>query len=672
MSSITNIPINTRSMNGIITISDGVATLEDGDLTGIDTLSANNMNSSILTTTTAPIGTNSTQVATTAFCVNGFVGLGTNNIITGNNTITGTNNFTNLNTFSTSTTDVSPISINYTGIPNQQVQFCPFTSASGFNPYCDANSCYIGGTGDLVVGKKDRFNAIRFTDLSMNLFADTEMILTVQDAPVINLTQTQINTYMQLFSNFVSSTLYENQFLGDIWSAKGLTCKNGLYIQNNITPGSTTYASINSTGNAQFAGISAPTANITTITTTTQANADSSTKCATTAFVKNQNYITSSALTGYAQLSATQTFSGLNTFSQSITGITEATADNSTKVATTAFVKNQNYITSSALTGYALLSGLPQTFSNANTFTQSITGVTEATADNSNKLASTSFVKNQGYSILNASNSFTGQQTLTYASNTFPLRIKSSTAIATREGCHIIANGNGAYNSIVVANDYMVMGRDSATMDIGALCLTTHSNTACGIRITNADVLMTGTTIQTNGTLQANNAITATGTTTTNGSLISNGTHTTNGILAINNAITGPSTSYATTSANIGYVNTITSFTTPTGTGINTLGTYVFDNGANYAYGTYQLVANIRATTTTAGVSIRIALDTVNTVITSKYGDSLATINVGPNILKLTATLKIYTTQTWYLLFQCGTTYTFNSAACTFDIIRIA
>ena len=516
--------------------------------------------------------------------------------------------------FKTATVDDTPIQVQYDdGVQTSDIRFFPNTSASTGNPYTTAGNCCIVGSNDTVIGKKDRFNAILFTDLSMNLFADTEMILTVQDAPVINLTQTQINTYMQLFSNFVSSTLYENQFLGDIWSAKGVTSKNGFFVQNNITPGSTTYASITSTGNAQFADVSAPTANITTITTTTQAN-----------------------------------------------------ADNSTKVATTAFVKDQNYITASALTGYALLSGLPQTFSNANTFTQSITGVTEATADNSNKLASTSFVKNQGYAILNASNGFVGNQRLTNSGIDPALRIKSSTAVTTREGYHFVATSGGSFNSVVQANDYVILGRDSATMDSGVLCLSTHSNTACGIRITNANVLMTGTTIQTNGTLQANNALTVTGTTTTTGTL------TTNGTLAINNAVTGPATSYATTSANIGYVNTITSFTTPSGTGINTLGTYVFDNATNYAYGTYQLIANIRATTTTAGVSIRIALDTVNTVITGKYGDSLETITAGPNILKLTATLKIYSTQTWYLLFQCGTTYTFNSAACTFDIIRIA
>ena len=509
--------------------------------------------------------------------------------------------------FSTSSVDVAPVSINYTGLPNQQVQFCACTTPSTFNPYCDASSCYIGGTGDLVVGKQDRFNAIRFTDLSMNLFADTEMILTVNDAPVIDLTQTEINTYMQLFSNYDSLTDYENQFLGDIWSAKGVTSKNGFYVQNNITPGSTTYAAIDSTGNAQLESVSCTTANITTITTTTQ-----------------------------------------------------AVADNSTKAATTAFVKSQNYITAAALTGYAQLSGVPQTFSNVNTFSQSITGVTEATADNSTKLASTAFVKNQGYAILNASNSFTGNQQLTNAGTNAALRIKSSTATTTREGYHFVSTSGGSFNSVVQANDYVIMGRDSSTMDLGVVCLTTHSTTGCGIRVTNANVLMTGTTIQTNGTLQANNAITASGTVTTNGTL------------AIKNAVTGPSTSYATTSANIGYVNTITSFTTPTGTGINVLGTYIFDNGSNYAYGTYQIVANIRATTATAGVSIRIAWQTTTTVITGTYGDSLATINVGPNILKLVATLKIYSTQTWYLLFQCGTTFTFNGAACSLDIIRIA
>ena len=73
MSSTTNIPINTRSMNGIITISDGIATMENGNLTDLNSVDANSMNSTILTTTTQPPGTNDNTVATTAFVTNNLV-----------------------------------------------------------------------------------------------------------------------------------------------------------------------------------------------------------------------------------------------------------------------------------------------------------------------------------------------------------------------------------------------------------------------------------------------------------------------------------------------------------------------------------------------------------------------------------------------------------------------
>ncbi len=70
MSSTTNIPINTRSMNGIITISDGIATMENGNLTDLNSVDANSMNSTVLTTTTQPPGTSDNTVATTAFVNN--------------------------------------------------------------------------------------------------------------------------------------------------------------------------------------------------------------------------------------------------------------------------------------------------------------------------------------------------------------------------------------------------------------------------------------------------------------------------------------------------------------------------------------------------------------------------------------------------------------------------
>ena len=74
MSSTTNIPINTRSMNGIITISDGIATMENGNLTDLNSVDANSMNSTILTTTTQPPGTSDNTVATTAFVNNNLLG----------------------------------------------------------------------------------------------------------------------------------------------------------------------------------------------------------------------------------------------------------------------------------------------------------------------------------------------------------------------------------------------------------------------------------------------------------------------------------------------------------------------------------------------------------------------------------------------------------------------
>ena len=49
MSSITNTAINSRSMNGVITITDGTATLEDGDLNCND-INSNSINTASITT----------------------------------------------------------------------------------------------------------------------------------------------------------------------------------------------------------------------------------------------------------------------------------------------------------------------------------------------------------------------------------------------------------------------------------------------------------------------------------------------------------------------------------------------------------------------------------------------------------------------------------------------
>lgn len=96
----------------------------------------------------------------------------------------------------------------------------------------------------------------------------------------------------------------------------------------------------------------------------TPANGDNSTTLATTAFVKNQGYITSNAVsTVFGRSGAVVATSGDYSVGQ-ITGAaplasptftgtpaapTPATADNSTTLATTAFVKAQGYLTSNAV-----------------------------------------------------------------------------------------------------------------------------------------------------------------------------------------------------------------------------------------------------------------------------------------------------------------------------------
>jgi hypothetical protein len=111
---------------------------------------------------------------------------------------------------------------------------------------------------------------------------------------------------------------------------------------------------------------------------------DNSTQIATTAFVKSQSYLpTTTAASTYAPLA-----------SPSLTGVpvstTASTGDNSTQIATTAFVKNQSYLTtSSASSTYAPLASA--------TLTGTPLAPTASTGDNTTQIATTAFVKNQSY-----------------------------------------------------------------------------------------------------------------------------------------------------------------------------------------------------------------------------------------------------------------------------------
>ena len=103
---------------------------------------------------------------------------------------------------------------------------------------------------------------------------------------------------------------------------------------------------------------------------------------------------------------AVTTFSGTPNFSGAATGQTAATADNSTKLATTAYVQAQAAIAaatyapiaSPTFTGTATIpTAAVTTFSGTPNFSGAATGQTAATSDNSTKLATTAYVQNQGY-----------------------------------------------------------------------------------------------------------------------------------------------------------------------------------------------------------------------------------------------------------------------------------
>ena len=165
------------------------------------------------------------------------------------------------------------------------------------------------------------------------------------------------------------------------------------------TNGSTNEASI---------GIFADGNNFYTSAPTPAAN-DNSTKIATTAWVKSE--ITTSGnivhLTGTETISGNKTFSGSNTFSGvnsfsntvsfagTTTAITQPTGNNSTNVATTAFVKNVVTDADSKvvhLTGTETITG-NKTFSGTSNFTGTTTAITQPTNDDSTNVATTAFVK---------------------------------------------------------------------------------------------------------------------------------------------------------------------------------------------------------------------------------------------------------------------------------------
>jgi hypothetical protein len=210
----------------------------------------------------------------------------------------------------------------------------------------------------------------------------------------------------------------------------GVFCQNAnqSYLQSNTN----TVNRIDITGNqATIGGVNVP------VITTQPLNASNNNEIASTAFVKGQNYITAAALTPYAQLAASQTFTGINTFSNNINLNATAFYNNSTDArfvsptgeATQMFqtsvgfgiisISNGKYIALNTkdATGATTVAGvfcqnanqayLQGTLNNRIDITngQATIGGTSVpvittqplTSSNNNEIASTAFVKNQGY-----------------------------------------------------------------------------------------------------------------------------------------------------------------------------------------------------------------------------------------------------------------------------------
>jgi len=189
------------------------------------------------------------------------------------------------------------------------------------------------------------------------------------------------------------------------------------------------------------------------LTVATQSNSDNSTKVATTAFVKNQGYaqLTGANFTGDISLNTNlyvggdvslnnklfvngdTSMNGNLSVGGNLNALTQANGDNSAKVATTAFVKNQGYaaIASPSFTGTVNIptASVNELTVNGNaSVVGNITVKTQSSSDNSQKVATTAYVKNQGYATV-ASPSFTGTVNIPTANITQTLSVSGDASI---------------------------------------------------------------------------------------------------------------------------------------------------------------------------------------------------------------------------------------------------
>jgi hypothetical protein len=270
----------------------------------------------------------------------------------------------------------------------------------------------------------------------------------------------------------------------------------------------------------------------TTTPTITQAIAlsDNSTNIATTAFVKGQ---------AYAELTPTanpQIFTGNQKFQNSGANL-PISIGNTTAGATYSggmFIGNNpgSYNASVAVNDLVLLSTgsgngtgtlTLTSWSNtpvglkisptSSTFIGSVNVPTQLTTDNSTLVASTAYVKNQGYLVASdltpyalltpTANPqiFTGQQRFQSTTTNLPISVASTTGAVTGSGGLYVATTAGQYNPIVKGNDLVLVGTGSAIDSASTkLTLTTHATSSVGIQMDIGNMTFDGGIIRQNST----------------------------------------------------------------------------------------------------------------------------------------------------------------------------
>ena len=313
--------------------------------------------------------------------------------------------------------------------------------------------------------------------------------------------------------------------------------ENALTLGQNSTSSSITSPTVNLTGGNSFTASQATIGGTNVPKITIQPLIGSNTnEIASTKFVKDQLYITASALTPYAQLAATQTFTGQNTFALSglevimnggclfndvLLGPSSSIINQSGIVCSIANNHDLGSVTLSTRTSlgiprdnvYALngnQGGLRGNSGNTIdiTGTQATIGGTSvpvittqpSAPSNSNEIASTAWVINKSYAttaslsayaLLTANQTFTGTQTCVAANNVLPVKIQTQLVGYTAYSGGSLITDSGAFNLINQPGDYSVIGFGTAINTGGVLTLTTHSSTNCGIRITNNTITQT-------------------------------------------------------------------------------------------------------------------------------------------------------------------------------------